>query len=470
MSSATPGPRPTPSPQPAPSVWGDEAAGVAAVLAWAAYRVGRSTDPLTTARPADELEELIGGSITPDGLGSMRALSMFTDIVVPATRSQDDPMNLAYVPSAPTRSAAAFELATAASNIFAGLWEAGAGAIHAENQVLAWLAEQLGWPATAGGCFVAGGTLGNLSALAAARHAAQDRRTAAGLPRDPAGGWAIACTADAHSSVRSNARVMGVDVITVPGDHRGRLTGAALAPVLDAHHERICAVVATVGTTNAGLVDDLAGVTEHCRAHDIWLHVDGAYGGAGLLAPGLAPLYTGIEHADSFIVDPHKWLFAPYDACALVYRRPELAKAAHQQTASYLDHVDRHEWNPADLAVHLSRRPRGLPLWFSLVTHGTDRYRVAVERCMEIAHTVADDIRRRPELRLVVPPDLTVLLFERRGWTAEQYAAWSREQALAGRVLCVPTRWQDEPVLRLVFVNPDTDPGLVSDVLDTLGG
>jgi len=161
-------------------------------------------------------------------------------------------------------------------------------------------------------------------------------------------------------------------------------------------------------------------------------------------------------------------LFSPYDACALVYRRPELAKAAHQQSASYLDAVDRAEWNPADLAVHLSRRPRGLPLWFSLATHGTDRYRDAVERCLATARTVAEGIRSRPGLRLLVEPELSVLLFEREGWTEAEYARWSREQALAGRLLCIPTRWSGAPVLRLVFVNPDTDPVAVCAALDTL--
>jgi glutamate/tyrosine decarboxylase-like PLP-dependent enzyme len=458
----------TPPSSPA-SVWGDESAGVRAVLDWAGHRIGHPTDPHSRARPAAELGEMLGATITPAGIGAERALTLFTDVLVPATRAQDDPMNLAYVPSAPTRSAAAFELATSASNIFAGLWEGGAGAIHAENQVIGWLAELLGWPATAGGCFVAGGTIGNLSALVAARHTAEQRRLEDGLDPVPAGGWALACTPDAHSSIRSNASVMGVGVVQVPGDERGRLTGAELAGVLGREGERIFAVVATAGTTNAGLVDDLVGIAEQCRGFGTWLHVDGAYGGAGLLAPSVAHLYAGIELADSLIVDPHKWLFAPYDSCALVYRRPELAKAAHQQSASYLDHVDRHEWNPADLAVHLSRRPRGLPLWFSLATHGTDRYREAVERCLEITRVVADDIRSRPRLRLVVEPDLSVLLFERVGWADDDYTAWSREQAVSGRVLCVPTRWQDRPVLRLIFVNPSTDPAQVARILDSLG-
>ncbi|MFZ2502576.1 MAG: pyridoxal-dependent decarboxylase, partial [Nocardioides sp.] len=247
-----------------------------------------------------------------------------------------------------------------------------------------------------------------------------------------------------------------------------RLTGEAVRGLLDAQGERIFAVVSTAGTTNAGVVDDFATVGPVCRFHDVWLHVDGAYGGAALVAPSVADRFAGIEFADSFIVDPHKWFFAPYDACALVYRRPELAKAAHQQTASYLDHVDRHEWNPADLAVHLSRRPRGLPLWFSLASHGTDRYREAVERCLDTARAVADAIREHPGLRLLVPPELSVLIFDRPGWSAEDYAEWSRTQAKAGKILCVPTRWKGEPVLRLAFVNPLTEADQVIAALDTL--
>ncbi len=450
------------------TVWGDESDEVSAVLDWAVHRIWRGTDPMTSAKPAAELDELLGDTITATGLGAARALELFADVIVPATRSQDDPMNLAYIPSAPTRAAAAFELATSASNIFAGLWEAGAGAIHAENQVIGWLAGLLGWDDKAGGCFVAGGTIGNLSALVAARHHAEAKRVAKGLDPHPPQRWAVVCTEDAHSSIKSAARVIGVEVILVPGDGRGRLTGEALNATLDNYGDRVCAVVCTAGTTNAGVVDDFATVGPVCRFHDVWLHVDGAYGGAALVAPSVADRFTGIRFADSFIVDPHKWLFAPYDACALVYRRPELAKAAHQQTASYLDHVDRHEWNPADLAVHLSRRPRGLPLWFSLTTHGTDRYRTAVEKCLATAREVADAIRDREGLRLLVPPELSVLIFDRPGWTEADYAAWSRSQAKAGRILCVPTRWQGQPVLRLAFVNPQTDAAQVIAALETL--
>jgi glutamate/tyrosine decarboxylase-like PLP-dependent enzyme len=371
-------------------------------------------------------------------------------------------MNLAYVPSAPTRASVAFDFVTSAANVFGGVWETGAGAIFAENEALAWVVELLGWPRTAGGCFVSGGTNGNLSALVAARETALTRRGGR-----PSGGWQIACTREAHSSIRSAARVMDVTLVEVPGDDLGSLTGAHLEPILR-DHPGVFAVVATAGTTNAGLIDDLAGVADVCEARGVWMHVDGAYGGAGLAAPSVRALFDGVERADSFIVDPHKWLFAPYDCCALLYRDPALARAAHAQSANYLDQIDHTMWNPADLAIQLSRRARGLPFWFSLATHGTDRYVAAVEQTLDISRTVAAAIRTSSHLRLVCEPQLSVVLFEREGWDMGAYREWSQRMARDGLILCLPTTWHEDPVLRLAFVNPATQAEQVIDVLDTL--
>ncbi len=442
--------------------WPDETTTVEAVVRWAAQRVVSHSDPKTTARPARELALAVGKTITPQGIGGEAALRAFDEVLAPATRSQDDPMNLAYVPSAPTRAAVAFDLATSAANIFAGIWETGAGAIFAENEALGWLVELLGWPADAGGTFVAGGTSGTLSALVTARETIVRRRGGR-----PSAGWALACTEGAHSSVFAAARVLDVDVVTVATDARGHLTGAALHDRL-AQNPQVFAVVASAGTTNGGVVDDLADVARVCGEHGVWLHVDGAYGGAALAAPSARHLFEGIERADSFIVDPHKWLFAPYDCCALLYRDPDTARLAHSQHASYLDSIDRDEWNPADLAIHLSRRARGLPFWFSLATHGTDRYRQAIEHTLAVARGIAAGIEHSDHLRLVLAPELSVLLFERPGWTPEQYADWSHRMALAGVILCLPTTWQGRTVLRLIVVNPQTSVEAVLAALDTM--
>jgi glutamate/tyrosine decarboxylase-like PLP-dependent enzyme len=456
---------PQPDPPQTGDVWGDEADVAGAVLDWASTRAVRPGDPKTTALPASALAQAAGATITPAGIGGHAALQIFAEVLAPATRAQDDPMNLAYIPSAPTRAAVAFDAATSAANIFGGLWETGAGAIYAENEALSWLISLLGWPATtAAGVFVPGGTMGNLSALHAARCWARERR---GANARPAGGWKLACAESAHSSIFSAAEVLDAEVILAPVDDEGRLTGTALRAALDGV-DGMFAVIASAGSTNEGIVDDLASIADVCGELGIWLHVDGAYGGAALCAPSVRRRFAGIERADSMIVDPHKWLFAPYDCCALLYRDGARGRAAHSQHASYLDVIDREAPNPSDLAIHLSRRVRGLPFWFSLATHGTERYVEAVERTLRTAHQVAAGIRGSRHLTLVHEPDLTVLLFERVGWDAKRYQEWSRSQALAGTILCLPTRYQGRMVLRLAFVNPATRAADVLAVLEAM--
>lgn len=435
-----------------------------AAFDWSRRRIIEGEDPSTSAQPVEELEQALAGSICEDGIGGAETLRRFTESIVTATRAQGAPMNLAYVPGAPTPASLVCDLMLGTAEIFAGLWESGAGAIHAENQALRWLSDLAGFPAEAGGTFVQGGTVGNLSALVSAR--AKARHGGRAPER-----WAIAATAAAHSSVAAAARSLDCDVIDVTGDERGRLTGPALRSAIEAaDHPGLFAVVATAGTTNAGIIDDLTGVAGVCHDLDLWLHVDGAYGLAGLAAPSLRPHYAGIEQADSFIVDPHKWLFAPYDCCALVYRDPAWGAAAHAQHASYLEHLDRTEWNPADYAIQLTRRARGLPFWFSLATHGTAAYGEAVERGVAAAHTIARHIEASDYLDLLIEPELSVVLFERRGWSADQMLAWSEHHRVEGTMLCVPTRWAGRPVFRLCVINPDTHADNVIEILATMAG
>jgi glutamate/tyrosine decarboxylase-like PLP-dependent enzyme len=267
--------------------------------------------------------------------------------------------------------------------------------------------------------------------------------------------------------VRSAARVLDVDVLEVPADERGRLTGPNLDTALRGA-TGVFAVVASAGTTNAGVIDDLAGVADVCGRDGLWLHVDGAYGGAALAATSARDRLTGIERADSLVVDPHKWLFANYDCAALLYRDPDRAAAVHSQHADYLDTVDRQAWNPSDYAVHLTRRVRGLPFWFSLAVHGAAAYREAVEACLTLAREVADEIRSRPKLDLVLEPDLSILVLRRQGWGEEEYERWSTLHAKAGTWLVLPTRWHGEPVLRLCFIHPRTRRADVERMLDSL--
>ena len=232
----------------------------------------------------------------------------------------------------------------------------------------------------------------------------------------------------------------------------------------------VFAVVASAGTTNLGIIDDLAGVADACAEHGVWLHVDGAYGGAALAAPSVRHLFDGVERADSFTVDPHKWLFAPFDACALLYREPSLARAAHTQNAGYLDvtHTEAAEWNPSDYAVHLSRRARGLPFWFSLATHGTRAYTDAIEQTLAVAAACEQQVRARSYLELVADRQLSVVAFTRAGWSSQDYSAWSERLMDAHVAFVTPSTHEGATIARICVVNPRTTVADVTMVLDSM--
>ena len=433
----------------------------AAIMETSLERLAADPPELGTVLPPEAVATRAGVTITEEGLGPDAALARFRDVLLPLTTAIDHPRYFAFIPSAPTAASALFDALVSATSIYAGTWLEGAGAVHAENEALRWLSDLAGMPAEAGGCFVQGGTLGNLSALHAAREHARSLRGS-----EPSR-WLVACSEEVHSSVRTAARVMDVDVLSVPVDDDGRLRGEALRSVLGS--DGVFAVVATAGTTNLGRVDDLAGVAEVCRSHRLWLHVDGAYGAAGLCAPSIRDRFAGIEHADSLIVDPHKWLFAPFDCCALLYRQPALARAAHRQSASYLDALYRDEtWNPSDYGIHLTRRARGLPFWFSLAVHGTAAYSAAVERTLEVTRLGAEEIRRRPSLELLCEPELSVLAFRRLGWSDDDYHRWAEGLKTAGTAFVLPTTVRGETVARLALVNPRTTVDDLRVVLDSM--
>jgi glutamate/tyrosine decarboxylase-like PLP-dependent enzyme len=446
--------------------YSDETERVAqAALAYARERLRLHPVPLDGPRTPDELAADAGETVTPLGLGGETALRLFTEVLANATVSVDNPRYLAFIPGAPTESATLFDLVVAATSIYGGSWLEGAGAIYAENQALRWVADLAGLPEAAGGCFVQGGTVGNLSALVTARHA-----FVAARGERPLGRLQVAATDEVHSSIVTAAQVMDVDVIGVPTDAGGRMRPDALeAALTERAGEGLFAAVATAGTTNLGVIDDLAGIAAVCARRGIWFHVDAAYGGAALAAPSVRPRFAGIERCDSFIVDPHKWLFAPFDCCALLYRRPELARAAHAQHAGYLEPLQGGaEWNPSDYAIHLSRRARGLPFWFSLAAHGTEAYREAIEHTLTVAGEARAEIEARPYLELLNDPDLTVLCIRRTGWGPDDYRDWSARLLREGAAFITPTTVAGEVVTRIAIVNPRTTRADIAAILDTM--
>ena len=442
-------------------------------LIWSVFRYAldriKEQPPLDGPLSATELQALVGETVTPEGLGGVEALRRYTEHLAPASISVDHPRYLAFVAGAPTKAASVFDLVIGASSLCGSTWLDGAGMVFAENQALRWIADLAGLPDSAGGCFVTGGTMGNLSALVAARHDADRRRTEAGLGR-PAR-WAVVAAESAHSSVDSAARVMDVDVILASVDDDLRLRGGAVAEAIAGAPEgtEVFAVVATAGTTNLGIVDALEGIADACADTGVWLHVDGAYGGAAMAAPSARHRFAGIERCDSLVVDPHKWLFSPFDCAALLYRNPEVARSAHTQHAGYLEPIiDEMVWNPCDYAHVLTRRARGMPFWFSLAVHGTDAYRDAIEGTLEVTRVLRDLVADAPLLELLVEPELSVVAFRRHGWGVEDYQAWSDRLLAEGIALLTPTTFEGGPAMRICIVNPRTTVADLEEILETL--
>ncbi len=294
------------------------------VVDYALSRIRMDPPPLDGPRTADKLARTTGLTITEDGLGGAEALRIFGDVLAPATMSIDHPRFLSFVPAAPTEAAILADFIVSTSCIYGGSWLEGAGAVHAENEALRFLADEIGMPDSAGGVFVSGGTAGNLSALVAARDAAARDRGR------PSGRWVVATSEEAHSSVKSAANVMDVEVLSVPTDENRRLSGRKLAASIDEltpeEREGLFAVVVTAGTTNLGIVDDIADVADVCEKHGLWLHVDGAYGGAAILVPEARHLFDGIEHVNKQL---HRSFLAPM-------RNPEVAAASRKSAGGGL--------------------------------------------------------------------------------------------------------------------------------------
>ena len=443
------------------------------VMKYTIDRISNITPELGAPKKEEELFEMIGETITPKGIGGEVAFKMFRDILVKATVPIDHPRHLAFVPAAPTRAAIMFDLVTSASSIHGAYWMEGAGGIFCENQAMKWLVSLTGMPKGAFGVFTSGGTSANLSAMVAAREAWRARST------DNIGIKALLLTSNgAHSSVQAMARVMDADVVMIdcPDENlRGSSLQAAIDELPERDRNRLFAVVATGGTTNAGIIDELDTIAAVCKKENVWFHVDAAYGGGALAVPSVRHLLKGIEEADSITIDPHKWLFSPYDCGAVLYRDMELARNAHSQKGAYLEIFKddgAQGFNPADYQIQLTRRVRGMPLWFSLAMHGTDKYSESIERGIELARIAAEKIEALDYVELIRPASLSVVLFRRIGWTPEEYRDWTYKNHKNELALVTPTKWKTgaeyETISRFCFINPETTEADIDVILESM--
>jgi glutamate/tyrosine decarboxylase-like PLP-dependent enzyme len=402
------------------------------------------------------LDAALAGSISDAGLGIDGAWERFEQVVAPNNIGLDSERFLAFIPLSPSVATVWMDAIVSAANFSAESWLEGAGAVAAENQVIELLCSAAGMPAGAAGCFMSGGSIGNLSALAVGRQRAGGRRL-------------VAVADTAHASVDNALHILGLEPLVVPTGPDCRLTGAGLRAAIGDRSD-VGMIVASGGSTNAGVIDDLDGCADVAGELDAWLHVDGAYGLATLLLPELRRRFAGLERADSFIVDPHKWLFAPAGSCAVVYRQPELARQVHTQHGPYIDvlRTDDDAYNPSDLGYQLTRRASGLPIWFALALHGVDAHRTAIRHGINLAASMADALDAEPLTELIMRPELGVVLFRRAGWGADEWKAWANDLIEQRVAFVAPSTYKGEPVGRLVFMHPRTPETIIGELMLSL--
>jgi aromatic-L-amino-acid/L-tryptophan decarboxylase len=370
----------------------------------------------------------------------------------------DHPRFFGFVPSCPTWPGVLGDFVAAGANIFAGTWLQSAGPSTAELVVIDWFRQWLGWPPQTSGILVSGGSQANLTALACAREAVPGAKSERAV---------VYLSSEGHSSVPRAVRVLGfrdeqVHLVAVDDLHRIRAAGLDAAIRADvAAGKQPFAAVANAGSTNTGAVDPLAEIADVCRAHRIWLHVDGAYGGFAVLTERGRAALAGLERADSATLDPHKWLYQPFEAGCLLVREGTRLGAAFHIMPDYLQDtlVGGRDVNFADRGIQLTRSARALKLWLSLKYFGVDAFRQAIDRSLDFAAHAQRVVEDTPELELLSPAMLGVVCFRRRYDGVGELEAEALNAALVERLresgegLVSSTRVGERYALRMCVLN-----------------
>ena len=445
------------------------------VVDWLVDRThGRRDEPVLRQASSDDMARRVPGTAPASGRDLAEILRHLSEDVLPFRSRIDHPRYLAYVPGEGTWPGALGDLIASAYNIDVGNWMESAGPSRLEAVVLRWFADWIGYPAESAGVLVSGGSAANLTAMACAREA---------LVGAMSGELVAYVSEQGHSSLARAARVLGFgpqQVRVLPVDEQFRMRTDALEAAITADlaaGRRPLVVLAVAGTTNTGAVDDLPELARVCGRYGVWLHVDGAYGAFAALTERGREALTGLELADSVTLDPHKWLYQPFECGALLVRRGHLLKDAFEIHPSYLQDTTARDGavNFADRGLQLTRMSRALKLWVSLQYFGVDAFTAAIDRAMDLAEHAQRVIEAAPDLELLAPATLGIVGFRRHPPGRDDEEDLERANttlvaalAESGEGLVSSTRLSGRYAVRLCVLNHSTTTSDVDRVLDWL--
>lgn len=434
---------------------------------WAADRVvdhfERGADgPAIQAGTADDLMSALGGPPPEEPDEPLDAMETLVDVALANMQHGDHPRYFARVPGPSSFAGVLGEWLGTGFNAIAASWAGGSGPAAVELVVLDWLRSLLGMPDGTEGVLTSGGSLANLMGLAAARRSC---------------GPGVAYLSDqTHASIERGLVAIGfppehIRVLPSGPDFRLGVDSVAAAVAEDRRSgHRPGFVVATAGATNTGAVDPLTSLAELCAAEDLWLHVDGAYGAPAALCEAGRVALAGIERADSLVLDPHKWLFQPYDIGCVLVRRAGALEEAFTMTPEYLtDATAAHgEVDFRDRSLELSRRSRALKLWLTFRMYGVGRMRAAIARGIVLAEYAERVLDADDRWEVVTPAQLGIVTFAWPGATADEHAARAAALARDGYAAVTSTKIHGRSVLRLCTINPRTTEEDIASTLDRL--
>lgn len=395
-----------------------------------------------------ELTGTLGGPapIAPHPLE--QDLALLADVAAANQQHGDHPRYFARVPGPSSYPAILGEWLATGMQAVTSSWGGGSGPTAVELISLAWLRDALGLAPTCEGILQSGGSLANATAIITARHVR---------------GTGVIYLADqAHSSIKRAILAMGQsasDLRILETDDSHRLPPAVVLAaierdVADGHRPHM--VIATAGTTNTGVVDDLPALSAICQAHGIWLHVDGAYGGPAALTPRGRATMPGLDLADSFVIDPHKWLFQPYDIACVFVREPGALERTFAMYPEYLADLGSDEPNMHNRSLELSRRGRAFKLWLTIRAYGLPTLADAIDRGIGLAEYAEAVINDHPRLQVVTAASLGIVTFIGLGATDEDHVAAAAALTADGYAAATSTVLKGRTVLRLCIINPAT--------------